>query len=122
MISGSLVIACVTHLLSEEAGGVGAFGVRDVFGSSFGDDTAAGVSAFGAEVDDPVGGADDVYGVLDHEQGGSVFDQAFKDCQQAADIVEVKAGGRLVADEERAFVGGLGEMSREFDALGFASG
>ena len=37
-------------------GGVGG----DLLGGSGGDDLAAGVSAFGAEVDDVVGGLDDV--------------------------------------------------------------
>ena len=41
----------------------------DVFGGSGGYDLASSAAAFGAHVDDPVGGFDDVQVVLDDEQG-----------------------------------------------------
>ena len=59
--------------------------------------------------------------MLDHEQRTAVIDQPFEGRQQLGDVVEVQAGSRLVADEERAFVGGLREMRRQLDALGFAA-
>ena len=53
------------------------------------DEVAAGISALGPELDDVVGGSDDV-GV-----GGEEF----------LDVVEVEAGGGLVEDEEDGLVG-----------------
>ena len=43
---------------AEVMAGVGRGVGGDLFGGSGGDDLAAGVTAFGAEVDDPVGGLD----------------------------------------------------------------
>ena len=49
----------------EEAAGVGLRVAGDLLGRAGGDDFAALVAAFGAEVDQPVGGLDDVEIVLD---------------------------------------------------------
>jgi hypothetical protein len=62
---------------------------------------AAGVAAFRAEVDDPVGGADHVEVVLDHEQRVAGGEQLAEGAQQLGDVVEVQAGGRLVEQEQR---------------------
>jgi hypothetical protein len=66
-------------LLVEDRGevvaGVG-FGVGgDLFGGACGYDFAACGAAFGAHVDDPVGGLDDVEVVLDDEEGSAAFDE-----------------------------------------------
>ena len=66
------------------------------------DDLAAAVAAFGAKVDHPVGGLDDVQIVLDHDHGVALLDQLVQHLQQLGDVVEVQAGGRLVQDVERA--------------------
>ena len=52
------------QVVAGVGGGVGG----DLFGGSGGYDFAAGVAAFGAHVDDPVGGLDDVEVVLDDEE------------------------------------------------------
>ena len=49
--------------------------LRDVLGRALGDDAAAAGAALGAEVDDPVGGLDDVEVVLDHDHGVAVVAQ-----------------------------------------------
>ncbi len=46
------------------------------------DDLAAAVAAFGAEVDQPIGGLDDVEVVLDHDDGITAVYQAGKDFEQ----------------------------------------
>ena len=108
----------------------------DLFGGAGGDDLAAAVAAFGAHVDDPVGGFDDVEIVLDDEEGTAAFDEFVEGGEELGDVVEVQAGGGLVEDVEGAaagFGGGLvsaaasngtsgGEVRGELDALGFASG
>ena len=50
--------------------------LRDLLGRSLRHDLAAFVAAFGAEVDDVVGGFDDVEVVFDHQHRVAVVDQA----------------------------------------------
>ena len=60
---------------------------------------AAGVAAFGAQVEDPVGGADDVEVVLDHHQRVPRLEQLAERAQELGDVVEVQPRGRLVEQE-----------------------
>ena len=83
------------------AGGVGG----DLFGGAGGDDLAAAAAAFGAHVDDPVGGLDDVEIVLDDEQGAAAVDELAEGGEELGDVVEVEAGGGLVEDVEGAAAG-----------------
>ena len=92
------------------------------FGGAGGDDLPALGAAFGAEVDEPVGVADDLEVVLDDEEAGAFFDELFEGVEEAGDVVEMEAGRGFVEQVQGAFVGGLGEMGGEFDALGFAAG
>ena len=69
-----------------------------------GDQLAAGVAAFGAEVDQPVGGADHVEVVLDDDERVARFEQLAERAHQLGDVVEVQAGGRLVEHEQRALL------------------
>ena len=94
-------------------------------------DFSSGVAAFGTEVDDPIGGADDVEVVFDHDERVSGYDEFLQGAQKDFDILEMQARGRFVEDEERWFggsVGGLvrtcelGEMTDEFQALALAAG
>ena len=84
-------------------GGVGG----DLFGGADGDDFAAGGAAFGAHVDDPVGGLDDVEIVLDDEQRAAAFDEFAEGGEEFLYVVEVEAGGGLVEDVEGARAGAL---------------
>ena len=120
-------IVCITLLVVfvenglEEAAGVG-FGDGDnVFGTAFGDDATATVAAFGAKIDDPVGGFDDVHVVFDQKDAAAVLDEALEAGEELADVVEVEARRGFVEDEEGFGAGGLGEVRGEFDALGFAT-
>ena len=69
--------------------------------------TALG-SAFGAEVDDPVGALDDLDVVLDDEEAVAFVDEALEELYQEGDVVEVEAGGGLVEEEKRGFARGEG--------------
>jgi peptidoglycan/LPS O-acetylase OafA/YrhL len=60
----------------EELAGVARLVLGDDLGRALHDDVAAAVAAFGTEVDDPVGGLDDVEVVLDHEHGVALVDEA----------------------------------------------
>jgi hypothetical protein len=55
----------------EEPAGVGGFAGGDGFGWAGYNYTAAGVAAFGAQVDDVIGGLDHVDVMLDQEDGVS---------------------------------------------------
>src|SRR5450631_2503812 len=74
----------------------------DILRRAPGDDFAAAVAAFGAEVDYPVRGLDDLEIVLDDDDGISLRHQLVQHLQQFLDVVEMQAGGRLVQDVERA--------------------
>ena len=60
------------------------------------DDSAAGVAAAGAQVDDPVGGLDHVEVVLDDQHGVTHVHQAVQHRQQRLNVGEVQAGRRFV--------------------------
>ena len=101
---------------------------RDLRRGAGADDLAAAVAALGPEVDDPVGGADDVEVVLDHQQRVSRGQQLAERTQQLRYILEVQSGRRLVKQEQLAAMSGagkhrarLGEMPRQFQALSFAT-
>ena len=86
----------------EELAGVGAGDGGDLFGGAMGDDVAAALAAFGAEVEDVVGVADDVEVVLDDDDGVAEVGEAVQDFEELADVVEVEAGGGLVEEVEGA--------------------
>ena len=86
----------------EPVAGVGVRVGGDLFGGAGGDDLAAGGAAFGAEVDDPVGGLDDVEIVLDDEERAAAVDELAEGGEELGDVVEVEAGGGLVEDVEDA--------------------
>jgi subtilase family serine protease len=76
---------------------------------------------FGAHVDDPVGGLDDVEIVLDDDQRAAAVDELAEGGEELGDIVEVQAGGGLVEDVEcgcglwlrlRAVGVGVGDAAR----------
>src|SRR5690349_8613562 len=94
----------------EISAGVAGPVCRQVLRRALRDDAAAAVAPFGAEVDDPVRGLDDVEVVLDHHHGVAGVAQAAQHVQQELDVVEVQAGGGLVQDVERAAGVALGKL------------
>src|SRR2546421_6265795 len=105
----------------EEAPGVGGGRAHDLFGGAGGDDVTAEVAAFGAEVNDVVGGLDYVEVVLDDEERAARLDERAEGREQFVDVVEVEARCRLVEDVERARAGALREIRGELDALCLAA-
>ena len=91
-------------------------------GVPVGEDRAAAMAAFGAQVDHPVGGLDHVEVVLDHHDRVAVVAQLVQHGEQVLDVVEVQAGGRLVEDVQRAAGIAAREFLRQLHALRFAAG
>ena len=83
----------------------------DVFGGALGDELAAVLAGFGAEVEDPVGGFDDVEVVLDDEEGVAGIDEFLEYGEEVFDVGKVQAGGGLVEDEEFSTGAGTGSPS-----------
>src|SRR3569623_1143982 len=96
--------------------------LRNLFRRARRDDLATTGAALGPEVDDPVRGLDDVEVVLDHEHGVAVVDEAVQHLEELLDVAEVKAGGRLVEQVQRADGLDAGELARELHTLGLATG
>jgi len=98
-----------------------------------GDDGAAALAALGAQVEQPVGGGDQVQVVLDHQQRVAGVEQLLEGPEQLRDVLEVQAGGRFVEQEQgrpgvRAALlaprrlGRLGQVAGQLQALGLAAG
>jgi hypothetical protein len=64
--------------------------------AAFPDQAASIFAAFGAQVEDPVGVADDVEVVLDDDDGVAEVGEAVEDFEKLAHVVEVEAGSGLV--------------------------
>jgi len=73
----------------------GAFVADHVFRCTGDHDLTAADTTFRAEVNDPVGGLDDVEVVLDDDDGIAVIAHAVQYRQQLCDVMEVQAGGGL---------------------------
>ena len=86
-------------------------------------DVPAVLAALGAEVDDPVGGFDDLHVVLDDDDAVALVDEGVDGGQQLLDVVEMQAGRGFVKDEERLALAGttLPQERRQLDALRLAA-
>ena len=92
---------------------------RHFFGRALGDEMPAGLAAFGAQIDDVVGGAHDVEIVLDHEHRVALVHQLAEHVEQFLDVFEMQPGRRLVEDVQRAAGAALRQFSRQLHALRF---
>src|SRR5690606_13889316 len=70
----------------------------------------------------PVGVLDDVEVVLDDDDRVALVDEVLQHVEQAADVLEVQAGGRLVEDVGGAPVGAALELGGQLDALRLTAG
>lgn len=75
-----------------------------------------------AYVDDPIAGGDDLYVMLDDDDGVAGYDQVFQLALEAIDIGGVETCGGFVEDVERIAALGALEFCGELDPLGFATG
>jgi len=93
----------------------------DFLRRSLGNDLAAARAAFGAQVDNPVGGLDHVQIVFDDHDGVAMVPQPLQNVEQLLDVLEVQAGGWLVKNVECLACIPLGELFGQFNPLGFAT-
>ena len=86
---------------------------RQVFRRAHTHHRAAAGAAFGADVNQPVGGFDDVEVVLDDDDGVAGVAQLVQYFEQQVNVGKVQAGGWLVQDVERAAGVALAEFERK---------
>ncbi len=93
----------------------------DLGQDAFGEELAAELAGAGAEVEQMIGGAEDVGVVLDDEDGVAQIAQLFEDADEACGVAGVQADGWLVEDIERADQT-RAERGGELNALRLAAG
>ena len=93
-------------------------------------DTAAAVTPFGAQVDDPVGFGNHVEVVLDHKHAVAAIDEAVQHANELFDVAHVQAHGGFVQHVQRVrgflaafadIVFHFGEFGHQLDALRLAA-
>ena len=99
---------------------MGFLGGCHLLGRSANHELATLVAGLRTDIDDPVGGLDDIQIMLDDNDAVSFRDKALEGFQQDRDVVDMQAGGRLVKNEKSP----TGFMTRKargkLQALGFA--
>src|SRR5438270_13634448 len=95
---------------------------RDLLRVTGGDHLAAHVAALGSQVDQPVGGFDDIEVVLDNQQRRSRLKQFAKGGQQLSDVVKMQPGCWLIEDVENALIFSPREVGSELEPLRFSTG
>src|SRR5262249_47979834 len=93
----------------------------DLVGRAFRDDPSTFIPTLRSEVDDPVRRLDDVEVVFDDDDGVAGVDESVQYVEQAADVFEVQAGGRLIQDVYGLAGGAAAQLLRQLDALGLAA-
>ena len=88
--------------LSEKRRG-GGVGAGDVLGGACGDDPAAVRAGLGADLEDPVGGFEDVEVVLDDHDAVAAVHDALEHLKESFHVMAVQAGGGLVEQEQGAY-------------------
>ena len=93
----------------------------NLLGRTHGDDLTSARSAFGPEIDHPIGSLDDFEVMLDDQQTAAVLDQPLQRGEQLGDVVEVQPGRGLVEDVQCALAGSLRQMRGQFHPLCLAA-
>ncbi|WP_409485181.1 hypothetical protein [Arsenicicoccus dermatophilus] len=104
-----------------EGCGGGSVRVRELGGRALEGDGAAGGAGARAQVDDVVGGGDDVGVVLDDQDGVALVAQRVQERDDLGGVVGVEPGGGFVEDVGQVGEGGV-EMKDGADALSLAAG
>ena len=96
--------------------------VAQLLGGSEAEDLSAPGSALGPEVDQVVGGLDELEVVLDHEDGVPLVDQPLEGPHQPPHVLHVQPRRGLVQKEQGLTLGSLRQVGHQLDALGFPPG
>src|SRR5260370_13080614 len=95
---------------------------RHLLGSSHRDDLAALIASLGAQIDQPVGGFDDVEIMFNHQQRSATLEQLAERAEELGDVIEVQTRGRFVENVKEALVVGTAEVRGKLKALRFPAG
>ena len=90
------------------------------------DEFASLVAGVRTEVENPVGGFNDLEVVFDDDEAVAGIDEALENLEENFYVFEMEAGGRFVENEESGFgaflLGGkFGQVADEFEPLAFAA-
>ncbi len=77
---------------------------RNVFRRALRYDFPARIPGIRSEINNPIGGLDHIEIVFDHQHGMTGIDEALKNLQQHAHVIEVQAGGGFVEEKQSAFL------------------
>ncbi len=94
---------------------------HDRLGRALGDDLAAMFAGGRAEVDDPIGVADGLVVMLDHQHRIAEVAQALEGIQQARVVARMQPDGRLIQHVQHAHQP-RADLGRQADALRLAAG
>ena len=81
----------------------------------------SGMAASRTEVDYPIGQADDIQIVLNHDQGLSLFPEFEEQIHQVLDIHPVESGCRLIEDVKVPAPLALAQLKRKLQPLSFST-
>src|SRR5262249_35405924 len=81
----------------------------------------ASVTTVWPQIDDIIGGFDDIQVVLDDEHGVATFHQAGQYLEQGLDISEVQTGRRLIQNIQGASRTAPGQLTAELHTLGLTT-
>jgi len=109
------------HLL-EIASGMGCGMFRHLFWRTRHHDLTTLNASFGSKVDDPVGAADHIQVVLNHQDGVTLIHQPLDHIHQLVHVVEAQTRGGLI-DQVEGFAGGApGKFGGELHPLRLTAG
>ena len=94
----------------------------DLLGRACRHDSAAATTAFGTEIDHPIGVLHDVEVVFHNQHGVAGGNESLQHGNQLSHIGHVETGGGLIQNVERAAGGAFAQFAGQFDALRLASG
>src|SRR5215510_1913533 len=99
-----------------------AWQLSNFLGWTFSDDFASSLSAFGAQVDDPVRALDHLQVMFNHDHRITCVAQLHQHLQQLFDIGEMQSGCWFIKDVKRAASCLFRKFRCQFYALGFSAG
>src|SRR5947207_7048078 len=121
LLAGSVRTDWDSEYAGQRLASVRLFVAGHSFRRTLGYDSAASISTFGAEINNPIRLLDYVQVVLDDQHGVAERDQPLQHVQQFAHVVEMKSGGRLVQNVEGTASLPLGKFARQLNSLRFAA-